>query len=54
MAIEGLKGTYGIPLIKNERQMDPDKKKKKHRDGKKEGKKEEGKKNSDRKIDIRI
>jgi hypothetical protein len=55
MAIEGLKSTYIIPIIKKDRQTDANQKRKKDMDPKKERKKEdeENKKNRG-KVDIRI
>jgi len=55
MAIEGLKSTYIIPIIKKDREIDPNQKKKKDREPKKERKnKDDQNKNNEGKVDIRI
>jgi len=55
MAIEGLKSTYIIPVVKKDRETDKEQRKKQNREPKKERKKEEDQnKNSEGKVDIRI
>jgi hypothetical protein len=55
MAIEGVKSTYIIPVIKKDRETDPNQTKKQKRDPKKDRKKDDDKNNkSEGKVDIRI
>jgi len=55
MAIEGLKSTSIIPVIKKDRETDENQRKKQKRDPKKERKNEDDQnKNSEGRVDIRI